>query len=810
MRIWALLLVGFCGCVRSQLGTCDDVLCPTDLVCVPTTNRCENANNVAACEAQAANTACVSETVSDGICIDAVCRPRGCGNGVIEADEVCDDGNTNSDDGCAADCRSDERCGNGVLDHGEYCDCGDSAAARPAGCVGANSDDVGAQCDTRCTRYCGDGAITGSEDCERNVASTSTCADFGFYAGELSCSPSCRFETATCAGRCGDGVVQIDNGEECDQNIPDQSCVAVGFDYGAIECNPRCYADIASFCKRFGWQRLGNGSIDNFWAFGSRRVMYDEVHSMLTVHANGTDEVSAGALQMARNQSAAVVATATTFRVFDAAGEHPVAIPPSLVGSIYEVAIDSASRVSAVDNACVLYRQNGATWTTWTITAPDSPEPAPRLLGCRGLAAVGPDDFVVAAGSQIVAVHTGAEGPVASSLILAGTAPQVGNVASDGSVMVAAYDSGPGPNFYAYRAGQLSQVAFFTSASAASIEVVAGRRLFATTENGFEGGVLALLRIFDGDQTWQLNAPLSIRLFLAADQKLYGYGNGLYEAEEFIASESYFFSERSVQGLALGSHNEVYVGLDDYAFGIPTPSPITGLAARGDQHFVISNGLLEHTTASPQWLPVAGVPTDVSMVRRSSSNQVFAANRSALYISETEGAAFISNRLSPVSGCSSTLWVEGADWYNVWQCPTSVVVQKHVSNRWQTIDTVPRTANDQVSSTQAPDGTLLVLAGQQIFRYDQSGSDHFDAPAMGIISARSRDEVFLLPHRNQFEDDALWRWQQARWTPIDIDRHEIAERDYLLATPLEVVVGSAVSGQFIFPSQVIRLFRSNL
>src|ERR1043165_550132 len=59
---------------------------------------------------------------------DALILPA-CGDREInQADEVCDDGNTASGDGCSGDCKSDETCGNGVLDEpkGETCDDGNS------------------------------------------------------------------------------------------------------------------------------------------------------------------------------------------------------------------------------------------------------------------------------------------------------------------------------------------------------------------------------------------------------------------------------------------------------------------------------------------------------------------------------------------------------------------------------------------------------------------------------------------------------------------------------------------------------------
>ena len=50
-----------------------------------------------------------------------------CGNGIIEAGEECDDGNTRSLDGCDPTCRLEHasRCGDGIVDSDEECDEGD-------------------------------------------------------------------------------------------------------------------------------------------------------------------------------------------------------------------------------------------------------------------------------------------------------------------------------------------------------------------------------------------------------------------------------------------------------------------------------------------------------------------------------------------------------------------------------------------------------------------------------------------------------------------------------------------------------------
>ncbi|MEO1483574.1 MAG: DUF4215 domain-containing protein [Myxococcota bacterium] len=64
------------------------------------------------------------------------CSPPRCGDGILDSDEVCDDGNLVSGDGCSGDCLSDETCGNGYLDatRAEVCD--DGNARSRDGCTG--------------------------------------------------------------------------------------------------------------------------------------------------------------------------------------------------------------------------------------------------------------------------------------------------------------------------------------------------------------------------------------------------------------------------------------------------------------------------------------------------------------------------------------------------------------------------------------------------------------------------------------------------------------------------------------------------
>lgn len=107
-----------------------------------------------------------------GACDDElVCVAAGCGNGVVEprSNEVCDDGNRISLDGCSADCKSQETCGDGVSDPavGEHCDCGSDVAGLPFGCTMVNTMEPGAQCRPDCTLgRCGDGVTDLHEACD--------------------------------------------------------------------------------------------------------------------------------------------------------------------------------------------------------------------------------------------------------------------------------------------------------------------------------------------------------------------------------------------------------------------------------------------------------------------------------------------------------------------------------------------------------------------------------------------------------------------------------------------------------------------
>ena len=109
-----------------------------------------------------------SDTVA-GAC-RTTCAVASCGDGVEDTGEDCDDGDANSDtepDACRADCEAPD-CGDEVVDDGEACDDGND-----------NSDDDPDACRESCeSASCGDGVVDTGEDCDDNdEIDTNSCAN---------------------------------------------------------------------------------------------------------------------------------------------------------------------------------------------------------------------------------------------------------------------------------------------------------------------------------------------------------------------------------------------------------------------------------------------------------------------------------------------------------------------------------------------------------------------------------------------------------------------------------------------------------
>jgi cysteine-rich repeat protein len=271
------------GCLQPASSRCGDLWCPAGSVCSPAHDRCVSPASLSACQGKSDGDPCDLAGAPTAICRANVCTPVVCGDGIVAGDEVCDDGNTVSCDGCSADCRSNETCGNGIVDSacGEDCDQG-----------AANSDAPNATCRTNCRRQrCGDGIVDdkAGEDCDGAPTTTANCATYGFYGGTLGCSAACRNDTSSCAGECGDGVV---NGPElCDAAPPGgQTCLDYGYDVGELRCSSLCTPSFAG-CERMGWNPM-NLTVSSFlsavWGTAPNNV-YAVGDGGLLLHYDGSE-----------------------------------------------------------------------------------------------------------------------------------------------------------------------------------------------------------------------------------------------------------------------------------------------------------------------------------------------------------------------------------------------------------------------------------------------------------------------------------------------------------------------------------------
>ena len=166
-------------------------------------------------------------TVCAADCTEQAGATSSCGDGIVNGDEACDDGNADTEVCaygaaecivCAADCTEQagltSSCGDGVVNGDETCDDGNAETE-----ICAYDADACEVCTANCTtgagtlQFCGDGVVNGSEDCDDGNAETEACA-YGDAECTV-CAADCT-EQAGVTSRCGDGVV---NGNEtCDDS----------------------------------------------------------------------------------------------------------------------------------------------------------------------------------------------------------------------------------------------------------------------------------------------------------------------------------------------------------------------------------------------------------------------------------------------------------------------------------------------------------------------------------------------------------------------------------------------------------------
>jgi fibro-slime domain-containing protein len=154
---------------------------------------------------------------------------KNCGNGKLDANEQCDDGNKDGGDGCTKlcqieaeyecpevgqACKSSAQCGDGKLASTEKCDDGNTDG--DDGCSGdCQSVDEGWQCRVpgqKCVPLCGDSQLKGTEKCDDgNTDSGDGCSSVCLKEPGFDCPDVGKACTAT---KCGNGTKEGDEG--CD------------------------------------------------------------------------------------------------------------------------------------------------------------------------------------------------------------------------------------------------------------------------------------------------------------------------------------------------------------------------------------------------------------------------------------------------------------------------------------------------------------------------------------------------------------------------------------------------------------------
>jgi len=269
-----------------------------------------------------------------------------------------------------------------VCEPGQVCDTVNHTCSSPREeCLGKD-DLVGCAGDRvclggKCKSSCGDGVLDGADECEGIDLAGMTCADMGWYEGDLACGMDCRFDPSACSGKCMDG--QFDQAHEtCDPSDFDPSqvasCVALGFDAGRQGCRSDCASLSDAACARFGWTdedpflpMSGEDSMQDMWGTGGDVLVLmwpggvrSAAQGWVGVGPDGDDIVGRAIWASSAADIWVINQTADGFVHWDGAAWNDVASP---AGGLNEIWGSSASDIFAVGDGGVAVHFDGSSWT---------------------------------------------------------------------------------------------------------------------------------------------------------------------------------------------------------------------------------------------------------------------------------------------------------------------------------------------------------------------------------------------------------------------------------------------------------------
>lgn len=106
----------------------------------------------------------------------------------------------------------------------------------------------GCKTKTKVVASCGDGFLDPGETCDSGTLPVSSCQELGYYVqnGDLTCNDDCTLNQSACSLSCGDGQIQTEFGERCeDQNLSGETCSTLGLGGGTLSCSADCRFDIS-------------------------------------------------------------------------------------------------------------------------------------------------------------------------------------------------------------------------------------------------------------------------------------------------------------------------------------------------------------------------------------------------------------------------------------------------------------------------------------------------------------------------------------------------------------------------------------